>query len=256
MENTHMKLDGKVALVTGGTSGIGKDAAIALANEGASVVVAGRREAEGQAVVSAIQKAGRKARFVQTDIGKEGDVKNLVAETIKTFGRLDVAFNNAGVEIAGPIVDTTVEDYRRVFDINVLGVLLSMKYEIPEMLKVGGGSIINTSSIAGHVGMGGVSVYVASKHAVEGLTKSTALEYALQKIRVNAIAPAAIDTEMLDRFAGEKEGEGRKQMAAMHPVGRTGTANEVSSAVVYLASPEASFVTGISLPVDGGWLAK
>lgn len=253
---TTLKLSGKVALVIGGTSGIGHAAALRLARDGAKVVVAGRRQAEGQAVVAEIQAAGGTAHFVVTDVASESQVKHLVDETLAKYGRLDIAFNNAGVEQMGPLTEVTEEQYRRTFDINVLGVLWSLKYEIPAMLKTGGGSIINTSSIAGHIGMANVSVYVASKHAVEGITKTAALELAQQGIRVNAVAPAAIETAMVDRFAGTVGSESRQGLAAMHPIGRMGRAPEIADAVAFLASDESSFVTGISLPVDGGWLAK
>lgn len=250
------RFNGKVVLVTGGTSGIGKATALAFAKEGAKVVLSGRREKEGLAVVEAIKKNGGTAHFVQADVAKEADVKRLVDETVAKFGRLDVAFNNAGVELLGPLTDVAEADYRRTFDINVWGVLASMKHEIPAMLKTGGGAIINTSSIAGHVGLRGASVYIATKHAVEGLTKTAALEYAGQGIRVTAVAPAAIETEMIDRFAGGEGSDGRKGLAAMHPVGRMGKSEEVAEAVLYLASDAAKFTTGISLPVDGGWLAQ
>jgi NAD(P)-dependent dehydrogenase (short-subunit alcohol dehydrogenase family) len=247
---------GKVVLVTGGTSGIGEATAKAFAKAGASVVVSGRREAEGNKVVEAITKAGGKAHFAKADVAVEADVKNLIAATVAKFGKLDVAFNNAGVETMQPIVEATEQEYRKTFDVNVLGVLLSMKYELPELLKSGGGVIINTSSIAGHKGMAGAGVYVASKHAVEGLTKNAALEYATQNIRVFAVAPAVIDTAMFDRFAGGVESDAGKQMAAMHPVGRAGKPDEVAAAVLFLASDASSFMTGHSLPVDGGWLTK
>jgi len=250
------RFNGKVVLVTGGTSGIGQATALAFAKEGAKVVLSGRREKEGLAVVEEIRKASGTAHFVQADVAKEADVKRLVDETVAKFGRLDVAFNNAGIESMGPITEVSEAEYRRVFDINVWGVLASMKYEIPTMLKTGGGAIINTSSIAGHIGMGGVSVYIASKHAVEGLTKSAALEYAKQGVRVTAVAPAGIVTEMYERFTGGEDTEQGKAFAAMHPVGRVGRSEEVAAAVLYLASDAAKFTTGISLPVDGGWLAQ
>lgn len=248
--------NGKVALVTGGTSGIGAVTAKAFAKSGAKVVVSGRRDAEGLAVVEEITKAGGTAAFVRADVSKEDDVKNLVEATVAKFGRLDIAFNNAGVEWMGQLVEATEADYRKLFDINVWGVLASMKYEIPAMLKTGGGSIINTSSVAGHIGMAGAGVYVATKHAVEGLTKATALEYAKQGIRVTAVAPAAIVTDMMDRFVGGETTDQGKYLAGLHPVGRMGRSEEVAAAVLYLASDAASFTTGISLPVDGGFLAQ
>lgn len=251
-----MTFSGKVALVTGGTSGIGKETALQLARGGAKVVVAGRRIEEGKAVVEEIKAAGGTALFVQTDVTKEAEVKRLVETTVAQFGRLDIAFNNAGIELAGPVTEFTEADYRKVFDINVLGVFLSQKYEIPAMLKSGGGSIINTSSIVGHVGMPGASIYIASKHAVEGITRTTALELATQGIRVNAVAPGAIATDMIDRFAGTEGSETRDWLASQHPMGRLGLAKEVAAAVLYLASDAASFTTGTSLPVDGGYLAK
>ncbi|MGL6096621.1 MAG: glucose 1-dehydrogenase [Fimbriiglobus sp.] len=250
------EFSGKVVLITGGTSGIGKATALAFAAEGAKVVVSGRREPEGAAVVAEITAAGGTAAFVAADVAKEADVKNLVAATVAKFGRLDVAFNNAGVELMGPLLDVTEADFRRVFDVNVWGVLTAMKYEIPELLKAGGGAIINTSSIAGHVGMAGAGVYIATKHAVEGLTKSAALEFAKQGVRVTAVAPAAIVTDMLDRFTGGRDSDAGKGLAAMHPVGRMGRPEEIAAAVLYLASDRAKFVTGISLPVDGGFLAQ
>ena len=220
------------------------------------MIVSGRRATEGQAVVDSIKEAGGEATFVRADVSKESDVKALVAKTVETYGRLDVAFNNAGVESMGPITEVTQDAYKDVFDINVGGVISSMKYEIPAMLKNGGGSIINTSSIAGHVGMAGASVYVASKHAVEGLTKSTALEYAKEGIRVNAVAPGAIETDMIDRFAGEEGADARVGLTSMHPVGRMGIADEIADAVLFLASDASSFVTGTSLKVDGGFLSQ
>jgi NAD(P)-dependent dehydrogenase (short-subunit alcohol dehydrogenase family) len=246
---------GKVALVTGGTSGIGKVTAIAFAQAGAKVVLSGRREKEGAAVVAEIERLGGTAAFVRADVAVEADVKAMVDFAVATYGRLDVAFNNAGVEWMGPLEAATEADYRRVFDINVWGVLNSMRHEIPAMLRTGGGAIVNTSSIAGHIGMAQVSIYIASKHAVEGLTKAVALEFAGQNIRLNAVAPAVIATDMVDRFAG-KEGEMREYLKSLHPVGRIGTSEEVAAAVLYLCSDAASFTTGISVPVDGGFLAR
>jgi NAD(P)-dependent dehydrogenase (short-subunit alcohol dehydrogenase family) len=246
----------KVVLVTGGTSGIGKSAALAYARAGASVVLAGRRIEEGQAVAKEITTAGGRATFVRTDVTREADVRALVDKTVQTYGRLDVAFNNAGLEHVGPITESTEEQFRRVFDVNVLGVMFSLKHEVPAMLKTGGGSIVNTGSVASLIGMAGVAIYVASKHAVVGLTKVAALEFAKQNVRVNCIAPAAIETEMFDRFAGGIESDMAKQMAAMHPVGRIGQPDEVARAVLYLTSDDASFITGQTLAIDGGFTAQ
>ncbi|MDY3556887.1 glucose 1-dehydrogenase [Gemmata sp. JC717] len=250
------RFSGKVVLITGGTSGIGRATAVAFAREGAKVVLSGRREKEGLAVAEAITTAGGTAYFVRADVANEADVKRLVDETVAQFGRLDVAFNNAGIEMVVPLTEATEVDYRRVFDINVWGVVASMKHEIAAMLKTGGGAIVNTSSVVGHSGMANVALYSATKHAVEGLTKCAALEYAKQGVRVNAVAPAAIVTEMIDRFVGGEDTEPAKGLAAMHPVGRMGRAEEVAEAVLYLASENAKFTTGVSLPVDGGWLAQ
>ena len=247
---------GKVALVTGGTTGIGRATAIAYAAAGAKVVVAGRRAEEGNETIKLIKHAGGEGIFVRTDVTKEADVKGMVEQTLKAYGRIDIAFNNAGVEVLGPITEVTEEQYRKVFDINVLGVVFSMKHEIPVMLKQGGGAIVNTSSIAGMVGMANLSLYVATKHAVIGLTKVAALEYAKQKIRVNAVAPAAIESEMFERFAGPAGSDARQYMAGMHPVGRIGTGDEVAAAVLFLSSDQASFITGQTLGVDGGFTAQ
>jgi len=251
----NMTFQNKVALVTGGTSGIGQVTALAFAKAGAKVVVSGRREAEGKKVADEIAAAGGEALFVKADVSRETDIEALVAKTVSHFGRLDIAFNNAGVEWMGPLLEVSEADYRRIFDINVWGVLASMKHEVPAMLKTGGGVIVNTSSIAGHVGMGGVSVYIGSKHAVEGLTKSAALEFAKQGIRINAVAPAAIETEMLDRFAGA-EGDQRNYFASLHPIGRLGKSREIADVVLFLCSDAASFITGESIKVDGGFTAQ
>ena len=249
--NNNKTFEGKVVLVTGGTSGIGKTTAIEFAGAGAKVVLTGRREKEGAEVVRQIEKLGGKAEFVRADIAKDADVKAMVDFTVKKHGKLDVAFNNAGIEWTGPLDQATEAEYRRIFDINVWGVLNSMRHEIPVMLKNGGGAIVNTSSVAGHAGLPGVSVYIASKHAVEGLTKAVALEFAKQNIRINAVAPGPIATEMWDRFAGEA----RDQVISVIPAARVGVAEEVAAAVLYLASDAAKFTTGTSLVVDGGFIA-
>ena len=251
-------LENKVALVTGGTSGIGKAAALALARAGAKVVVSGRREEEGRAVELAVKKAGGNAIFVRADVSREADVKALVDKTVAAFGRLDIAFNNAGIEgQMGLTTDVqTAENFDSVFNINVKGVLLSMKHEAAAMLRNGGGSIINTSSIGGHIGLAGAGVYVASKHAVDGLSKSAALEFARKGIRVNTVSPGTIQTDMINRMVGEGETEARKWWENQHPVGRFGTAEEVAASVVWLASPASSFVTGTDIAVDGGYTAQ
>ncbi len=259
------ELSGKVAIVTGSTGGIGAATAIALARLGAKVVVSGRREREGADVVNQITKAGGQAIFQRADITKEADIAGLVEKAVAHFGRIDIAVNNAGVEgaIGIPTHEQTAEFFHQIMNANALGVLLSMKHEVRAMLKSGGGAIVNTSSIAGLIGFGGASCYVASKHAVVGLTRTAALEYAKQNIRVNAVCPAAIDTPMLDRFeaslakvAGIDEQAMSQQFAAMHPIGRTGKPEEIAEAICWLCSPRASFVTGQALAVDGGFTTQ
>ena len=250
------RFDGKVALVTGATSGIGRDTALAFAREGAAVVVTGRRADRGEALAKEIEALGAKALYVKADASNEADAKRTVDETIKAFGRLDIAFNNAGVEgELGPIVEQTEANYRQVFDINVWGGLASMKFEIPAMLESGGGSIINNASVAGLVGMPGGSVYFGSKHAVIGLTKVAALEVAESGIRVNAVAPAVIQTDMADRFFGD-DPDAQKNAAAMHPMNRVGQPREITDPVLFLASNDASFITGHTLTIDGGFVAR
>jgi NAD(P)-dependent dehydrogenase (short-subunit alcohol dehydrogenase family) len=250
------EFQGKVAIVTGGTSGIGRAAAVAYAREGARVVVAGRRAAEGEETVRLIRGQGGDGIFVTTDVSKVAQVKQLVEQTMQKFGRLDFAFNNAGVEQQPtPFLEQDEETYNRVMDINVKGVWLCMKYEIPAMLKTGGGAIVNTSSSLGVVAMPGIEIYAASKHAVIGLTKSAALEFGKQGIRVNAVLPAAIETDMLQRFVGDKP-ETRDYMNAKHPIGRVGKPEEIADAAIWLSSSKSSFVTGHSLLVDGAFTAE
>jgi NAD(P)-dependent dehydrogenase (short-subunit alcohol dehydrogenase family) len=248
---------GKVAIVTGGSSGIGRATAIGFAREGAKVVVASRRIKEGEETVQLVKKAGSDGFFIKTDVAKTADVRAMVEKTVATYGRLDYAFNNAGVieQTPGPLVEQSEETFGRIMDINVKGIWLSMKYEIPEMLKRGGGAIVNMSSVAGVIGFPGIGIYVASKHAVVGLTKAAAVEYSKSGIRVNAVNPAAIETEMLGHIVGDNA-EARAQMAAAHPIGRTGRPEEIADAVIWLCSDKSSFVTGHALLVDGGYTAQ
>ena len=249
--------ENKTVLITGGTSGIGKAAALAFAREGANVVVSGRRVAEGEKVAGEIASAGGRGLFVQTDVAREDEIIALVEKTMGAFGALHIAFNNAGTEgQIGPLTtEQTVEHYHQVCDINIRGVLLSMKHEIPAMLRSGGGAIVNNSSLAGHLGFPGGSVYAASKFAVIGLTKSAALEFAGQGVRVNSVSPGLIQTEMFDRAFGEGETEIKKTKVTQTPVGRIGTPEEIASAVLWLSSPGAAFTTGQDIIVDGGFAA-
>ncbi len=250
-------LANKVAIVTGGTSGIGRASAIALAAAGAKVVVAGRRAQEGAEVERTIRDAGGEVLFVPTDVTDAAQQSNLIAQTVDRFGRLDIAFNNAGVEgQLGPFAEQGEENFDLIFDVNVKGLWRSMQYQIKQFLSQGdGGSIINTASVAGLVGFPGGSIYTASKHAVLGLTKTAALEFASSGIRVNAVSPGAIETEMYDRFTGGNS-DVQAQVVAMHPLGRAGKAAEVADAVVFLAGENSSFVTGQSITVDGGYTAQ
>lgn len=251
-------MEDKVALVTGGGSGIGRAAALAFAEAGAKVVISGRREAEGFETLGLIKQRGGQGLFVKADVSQERDVEQLLARTIETYGHLDAAFNNAGVEgeVGKQTHEQSLTNYRTVMDINVLGVLLAMKHEVAAMLKNGGGAIVNNASVGGVIGFPGASVYVASKHAVVGLTKTAALEYAKQGIRVNAVLPGGIETPMLNRFTGGPGTDFFNQLAGMHPVGRLGRPEEIAQAVLWLCSPNASFVTGLSLTADGGWTAQ
>jgi NAD(P)-dependent dehydrogenase (short-subunit alcohol dehydrogenase family) len=246
---------GKVALITGGNAGIGRATAIEFAKHGAKVVVSGRREKEGHDVIAEIKALGGEAIFVKTDVSKASDVKAMIEQTLETFGRLDYAFNNAGIEQAlTPLPEQTEETYDQIMNINVKGVWLALKHEVPAMLKAGGGAIVNNSSIAGLVGFAMAPVYVASKHAVNGLTKSVALEYAKQNVRINAVAPGPIETRMYLDFA--KTPEVRQMLESAVPSGRVGQPEDIASTVIWLCSDSASFVTGQIFPVDGGYTAQ
>ena len=251
------EFDGKVALVTGGGSGIGRATALAFAREGAQVVIGNRNVHRGEETVSIIRHAGGTASFQRTDVLIAAEVEALVNHAIAEYGRLDVAFNNAGTEgdTKPTLVDQTEANFDAVMGINVKGVWLSMKYEIPRMLEQGGGAIVNCASVAGIIGFPGIGIYVASKHAVIGLTKTAALEYSALGIRINAVNPAVIDTEMVDRLT---DGMNMKKddLTTFHPIGRIGRVEEVAEAVLWLCSGKASFVTGHSLIVDGGFTAR
>jgi NAD(P)-dependent dehydrogenase (short-subunit alcohol dehydrogenase family) len=240
-----------VVLITGALTGIGRAAAIAFARKGAKVVVSGRRDEAGQALVAELRALGSEAEFINADVRKEGDVRALIDKTVARFGRLDVAVNNAATEgQVGPITDQTAESFAATFETNVLGVVLSMKHEVRAMQSQGSGSIINISSTYGHEGAAGASIYVGAKHAVEGITKSVALEIAKSGIRVNAVAPGPTDTGMLTRFTGTPEN--KAALATTVPMGRLGRSEEVADGIVFIASDEARFITGHVLNVDGG----
>jgi NAD(P)-dependent dehydrogenase (short-subunit alcohol dehydrogenase family) len=240
-----------VVMITGGLSGIGRAAALAFAKKGAKVVVAGRRDEAGKALIDELRSRGAEAEFIKADVRKEDDVRALVDKTVARFGRLDVAVNNAATEgQVGPITDQTAESFAATFETNVLGVVLSMKHEVRAMQAQGSGSIINISSTYGHEGAAGASIYVGAKHAVEGITKSVALELAKSGIRVNAVAPGPTDTGMLTRFTGTAEN--KAALAAEVPLGRLGLPEEVADGIVFIASNEARFITGHILNVDGG----
>lgn len=251
-----MNHESQVVLITGALTGIGRATAIAFAKAGSRLVVSGRRAAEGAALVAELSALGADARFVLADVRHEADVRDLVAATLAAFGRLDVAVNNAGIEgEGGPITAATTATYDATFDTNVKGVLLSMKHQLPPMIAQGSGSIVNLSSLAGHVGFAGAAIYAASKHAVEGLTRCAALEVAATGVRVNAVAPGPIQTDMLDRFTG-RNADMKAGFIASVPARRTGTVDEVASTIVYLASPGAAFITGQIVTMDGGLSAQ
>jgi NAD(P)-dependent dehydrogenase (short-subunit alcohol dehydrogenase family) len=240
-----------VVLITGALTGIGRAAAFAFARKGANVVVSGRRDEAGQTLVSELHALGSEAEFINADVRKEDDVRALVDKTIARFGRLDVAVNNAATEgQVGPITDQTAESFAATFETNVLGVVLSMKHEVRAMQAQKSGSIINISSTYGHEGAAGASIYVGAKHAVEGITKSVALEIAKSGIRVNAVAPGPTDTGMLTRFTGTAEN--KTALATTVPMGRLGLSEEIADGIVFIASDEARFITGHVLNVDGG----
>jgi NAD(P)-dependent dehydrogenase (short-subunit alcohol dehydrogenase family) len=243
-----------VVLITGALTGIGRAAAVIFAKQGAKVVVSGRRDKQGKELVAELQALGADSIFVRADVRHEDDVRGLVDQTVKRFGRLDIAVNNAGTEgPRGLVTEQTAESYAATFDSNVLGVLLSMKHELRVMLPQESGSIVNVSSAYGSIGAAGASVYVASKHAVEGMTKSAALEVAGTGVRVNVVAPGTTDTGMLTRFTNTDEN--KAALVSSVPVKRLATPEEIAHVIAFVASANASYMTGASIPVDGGMLA-
>jgi NAD(P)-dependent dehydrogenase (short-subunit alcohol dehydrogenase family) len=249
------RLQGKVAIVTGGNSGIGKATAVAFAQAGARVVIAARRVAEGMQTVEAIRQAGGEALFVKTDVAQAVDVAALVHHTVATYGRLDYAFNNAaGTGGGGPLHTLAEEDWDRIMDVNLKGVRLCMKYEITQMLTQGGGAIVNNSSAAGLIGVSRNPTYAASKHGLVGLSKSAALQYATQGIRINVVCPGLIMTPRMEQIFATGPGV-QEWFVSKQPTGKGGSPEEVAQAVVWLCSDAASFVTGVAFPIDGGMVS-
>ncbi len=245
----------EIAIVTGGASGIGRATALEFSKEGAKVVVADILEKEGNETVALIYASGGDAIFVKCDVSSQHDVEALVKKTVEKYGRLDIAFNNAGIEGDQAFtVDCSIENWDKVINVNLKSVFLCMKYQIPEMLKRGKGAIVNCSSVAGLSGFPGIPAYAASKHGLIGLTKSTALEYARQGIRINVVCPGVINTPMIERYhKGDPERE--KQLIRSEPMGRMAEPEEVATLVVFLCSDKASFITGYPYAVDGGYVA-
>jgi NAD(P)-dependent dehydrogenase (short-subunit alcohol dehydrogenase family) len=253
LSNSNGSFTGKVAFVTGAASGIGREAALAFAREGAKVVAADISEQGNQETVHLIEDQGGQAIAVKCDVTRSKDVKAALDKTVEAFGRLDFAFNNAGIEPRNPAptAEYEEEEWNRIIDINLRGVFLCMKHEIPLILKQGGGAIVNTSSGAGIIGIKGSPAYTAAKHGVIGLTKAAALDYAAQNIHINAVCPGYIDTPMMGRFTGGTN-EGRAQVIAEEPIGRMGKPEEIAAAVVWLCSDAAAFMVGHAMVIDGG----
>jgi len=250
-------VNGKIVLVTGGGSGIGRATSLALVREGAKVMIADYNAKGGEETVKMIKEKGGEASFMHADVSVTKQVEAMIQKTVEVYGRIDGAHNNAGIE--GRTADTincTEETFDRTIAINLKAVWLCMKYEIPQMLKQGGGAIVNTASIAGLLGFNGLPAYVASKHGVVGLTRTAALEYATKNIRVNCVCPGVINTPMVERLIDSSPDYGKTELEAMEPVGRMGKPEEIAEAVVWLLSDAASFVTGHPMVVDGGWVAR
>ncbi|TFI54555.1 SDR family oxidoreductase [Mastigocladus laminosus UU774] len=246
------QFDGKVALVTGASSGIGQATAIAFAHAGAKVVVASRRIVEGEETTRSIQEAGGEAIFVKTDVSKASEVETLVDKTLEVYGRLDYACNSAGIPAAGPLMDVSEEDWDQVFNVNLKGTWLCLKYEIKAMLKQGGGAIVNIGSVGGVVGVAGYASYSATKGGIIALTRSAAMEYAKSSIRINVVSPGAIKTNMLATIPSDI----LAHLPEVHPIGRIGKPEEIAQAVVWLCSDAASFVIGHNMMIDGGYTAQ
>ena len=248
---TKKRMENKVALVVGGSTGIGRATAVAFAKAGAKVVVASRGEKRGQETVELVKQAGTEGLFIQTDVSDKSSVKNLIGQTIDTYGRIDAAFNNAGIEgKTAPLIETDEDDFDSIINVNLKGVYLCLKYQIAAMLETGG-AIVNTASIGGVIGFPNTAIYCASKHGVIGLTKTAALELAKSNIRVNAIAPGAVQTDLLNRMSGGEEAA--EAIAQAIPNGRISSPDEISGAVIWLCSDEATYVNGHTLVIDGGF---
>ena len=248
---TKKRMENKVALVVGGSTGIGRATAVAFAKAGAKVVVASRGEKRGQETVELVKQAGTEGLFIQTDVSDKSSVKNLIGQTIDTYGRIDAAFNNAGIEgKTAPLIETDEDDFDSIINVNLKGVYLCLKYQIAAMLETGG-AIVNTASIGGVIGFPNTAIYCASKHGVIGLTKTAALELAKSNIRVNAIAPGAVQTDLLNRMSGGEEAA--EAVAQAIPNGRISSPDEISGAVIWLCSDEATYVNGHTLVIDGGF---
>ncbi|MBZ0282353.1 MAG: SDR family oxidoreductase [Anaerolineae bacterium] len=251
----HRRLENKVALITGASSGIGRAASVAFAKEGAKVVLASRNEESTLQTLRMVEDCGGEGIFVKTDVSVARDVENVVQKTLETYGHLDCAFNNAGIGgPPGPLFQLSETDFQQIMDVNLKGVWLCLKYELPAMLA-NGGSIVNMSSVAGLTGSVGIAAYTASKHGVVGLSKVAALEYAKAKVRVNVVCPSVIDNTVIIDQVRANYPEVYNYLLGTHPVGRIGQPEEVANAVVWLCSDEASFITGVAFPVDGGTLA-
>lgn len=257
---TNRKLDGKVAIVTGATSGIGRATAILFAKHGVKVVAVGRRREKGLELVESIRKDGGEAHFFQGDVSKPTDCEEMVKTTLEEYGKLDILFNNAGVVHVGKITETSEADWDRVIDINLKGVFLSSKYAIPELLKAGGGVIINTGSIYGNLGAGSYTAYCASKAGVQNLTRAMAMEYAEENIRVNCVSPGSVMSEMLEQeikiWGGDNPEQQKQKFASMQPNRRIASPEEIAKVVLFLASDDASYMTGAIVDVDGGFSAQ